>query len=329
MRRCVAIAVLAAGIAQPLTAQDGRHLLEELTAERCSVALGQWTDDPHSLTRTLFEVEEQTRLNELEFEAGVVGPEPELWLGPVAETGIVRYLVFWLDGERHRNVACIPFHAMSSLPVEVDGRPAVRMTFGARDRTPRGYDMFTATYFVGSSGYMLHEVEWNDPFYYEKGIEEWNEPISDPWHWSEVRFAVDYGGTREHLWGFEIDLDRDGTPELGITSQATQGNGGGDFAFFRRLHDQRGEDSYSFLGYLGLKSLQVLPPAEDGSLRVRSFWHINADCSAVATHTNDGKTFEMLQVSEVCGKDLGSYRDDGDVVVPGYVRIEVPELPRN
>ncbi|MBT8078485.1 MAG: hypothetical protein KJO31_07895, partial [Gammaproteobacteria bacterium] len=153
-----------------------------------------------------------------------------------------------------------------------------------------------------------------DPFLYESGIETWDKPVDDPWYWAEVRYQIDLGGTREHLWGIEIDMDQDGIDELGITSSASQGNAGGSFAFFKRDREQ-----YRFIGYAFLKTMQILPVAQDGNIRIRSIGRASINCAVAMTLVNDGEQFHPGEKANSCESPAKYERLLGEapIVFPG------------
>ena len=284
--------------------QDAAEVVRQLEAALCSFPVGQITEDPHGLTRQLFETSADANFDERRF-------NDEIWLGPWEEGDrrIDRYLAFHPHEQGYVVVDCIPFQATARRSTAIDGRSAEIMRFAVYDETPRGYNLVDATYVMESDRRTLVAAEFIDPFLHEKGIQEWDEPIADPWYWAEVRFDVDAGGTRESIWGFEVDLDHDEVTELGITSLATHGTGGGEYAFFRK-----DGANYRFIGYLGINTLQVLPLNEDGSMRLRTTWHMNASCASVATYTNDGSRFQSIEQLECADIDDAS---DGEFIVPG------------
>lgn len=271
-----------------VNAQDATELVRQLGRERCDVFLGQLTDDPHALTSAIFQPAPNAKINEYSF-------EDEIWIGEWGTRVIERYLIFHPQADGYKLVDCIPFRAMGRSSISIEGRNAESMTFGIYDRTPNGYDMFTVSYLLESERRVLIAAERIAPYLYQSDISEWKEPIEDPWQWAEIRFSIDLGSQRESIWGFEVDLDSDGVNELGITTSASHGNGGGAYGFFRE-----DGNAYRFIGYLELRTLQVLPPTSDGSMRIRTFWRTSINCETSLTHSNDGLKFIELEISKSC-----------------------------
>ena len=291
--------------------QDAMELVEQLAAERCTLTLGQVTDDPHGLTRQLFEPEIDAKFNEYAF-------ANELWVGTWGTRVTERYLIFHPEAQGYRLVDCIPFRPMGNMAILVDGRDAESMTFGLYDRTPRGYDKLTATYILDAGRRTLVSAELIDPFLYRNDITTWDESVDDPWYWAQVQFGLKLNAMRDSLWGFEVDLDHDGVSELGITTQISHGSGGGGYAFFRR-----DGDNYRFIGYLELRTLQVLPLRPDGTMHLRTFFTSNAACHSAATFTNDGAQFQRIEVSRVCTElEADAYADGGDIIIPERIRFD-------
>lgn len=288
-------------------AEDASGLLTDLHDELCNFPVGQVTSDPHALTNELLNVSGDEKIHPYSF-------ENELWLGVAGQRIPERYLIFRIDKGSYVLTNCLPFRAMGRTSVDVDGEDGESMTFGLYDRTPRGYDMFTAIYKLQSGRREFVSAERIDPFLYEAGITTWDKPVEDPWYWAEVRFQLDSGGTRDDIWGFEIDLDMDGVNEIGITSMATHGNAGGSFAFFRR-----DEVAYRFIGYLGVQTIQVLTPGDDGGMRIRSFGRFDINCAAAITLTNDGLNFQQIEMIKSC-EDAAKYERqvaEAEIVQPG------------
>lgn len=303
--------ILAVNSVSAAVGEDATALIAELEKELCAFPTDQVTQKPRSLAAELLDVEDPASLKAYDF-------GDELWLGVAGQDVRERFVILQKRGGNYRVTDCLPFRAMGSGKIEIDGAEADSFTFGLSGVTPRGYDLFTAEYRKESGSRELHSATRVDPFYYEKDIRTWDDPVADPWHWAEIRFGVDLGGTREHIWGFEKDFDADGVDELVITSMASHGNAGGSFAFFKRH-----ADSYRFIGYAWLQTLQVLPPSADGSIRLRSFARYDVNCGIAMTMDNDGSQFHEIDSVKSCDDNerYAALVREAEIVSPGKNRF--------
>lgn len=299
--------ILAANSVSASDKEDATALVAELATKLCAFPTNQLTQEPRSLAAELLGVEDPASLKAYDF-------GEELWLGVAGQNVRERFVVLRKEEDDYRLADCFPFRAMGSGKVEIDGEEADSFTFGLSGVTPRGYDLFTAVYVEESGSRKLHSATRIDPFYYEKDIRTWDQPVPDPWHWAEIRFGVDLGGAREHLWGFEKDFDADGIDELVITSMVSHGNAGGSFAFFKR-----DAEAYRFIGYAWLQTLQVLPPSTDGSIRLRSFARYDVNCGIAMTMGNDGTQFHEIDSVKSCDDNerYAALVREADIVSPG------------